>query len=362
MWRDFVPLPQQLESAYLEKRAYDFEISKTVALRQIAPMALMHLRESGICQFDIPEVLFDADFPGHYFRRIRTVSVTIPCIVGHYTGVNATLSLLNHSYRVLPNGATDANSYPQKPADGPDGPDNRFASSGIPVDSIAVSTAQGDAGVFELSFSSERYLPFEGAGAISSWKLELPQALRSFDYGAIADVLINIKYTSLDGGATLKVAASGSVGKFIQSVENLSLDQGLFAIFDLQAEFSSEWARASAGPTPGADPPSRSIALNNIADRLPFYTRGRMPTAQDVAVITETDLTADAYALQTSPNQDAVTFSQVPDDSLEEARLFRSEEQLACHLRAQGWRGSSSSRMVVLLSLYRRSGLLFVLL
>jgi hypothetical protein len=136
----------------------------------------------------------------------------------------------------------------------------------------------------------------------------------------------------------------------------------LFAIFDLQAEFSSEWARASAGPTPGADPPSRSIALNNIADRLPFYTRGRMPTAQDVAVITETDLTADAYALQTSPNQDAVTFSQVPDDSLEEARLFRSEEQLACHLRAQGWRGSSSSRMVVLLSLYRRSGLLFVLL
>jgi hypothetical protein len=33
----------------------------------------------------------------------------------------------------------------------------------------------GDAGMFELNFRDERYLPFEGAGAISEWRLEFLQ-------------------------------------------------------------------------------------------------------------------------------------------------------------------------------------------
>ena len=32
---------------------------------------------------------------------------------------------------------------------------------------IATSTAQSDAGVFEFNFRDERYMPFEGAGAVS---------------------------------------------------------------------------------------------------------------------------------------------------------------------------------------------------
>jgi hypothetical protein len=47
---------------------------------------------------------------------------------------------------------------------------------------IATSSAQNDAGVFEFSFRDERYMPFEGAGAISSWQLTLPKSFRSFDY------------------------------------------------------------------------------------------------------------------------------------------------------------------------------------
>jgi hypothetical protein len=39
---------------------------------------------------------------------------------------------------------------------------------------IATSTAQNDAGVFEFNFRDERYMPFEGAGAIST---------AVFDYG-----------------------------------------------------------------------------------------------------------------------------------------------------------------------------------
>ena len=49
----------------------------------------------------------------------------------------------------------------------------RFIENNIPVKAIAASNAQNDSGIFELNFRDERYLPFEGAGAISEWSLEL---------------------------------------------------------------------------------------------------------------------------------------------------------------------------------------------
>src|SRR5208282_3604778 len=61
---------------------------------------------------------------------------------------------------------------------------------------IATSTAQNDTGVFEFNFRDERYMPFEGAGAISSWKVELPSGFRQFDYQTISDVIVHISYTA----------------------------------------------------------------------------------------------------------------------------------------------------------------------
>lgn len=53
---------------------------------------------------------------------------------------------------------------------------------------IAASMGQNDAGVFEFSFRDERYMPFEGAGAISAWRIELSKEkdLRQFDYDTIS--------------------------------------------------------------------------------------------------------------------------------------------------------------------------------
>ena len=50
--------------------------------------------------------------------------------------------------------------------------------------------------MFEFNFRDERYMPFEGAGAISSWKVELPSGFRQFDYQTISDVIIHISYTA----------------------------------------------------------------------------------------------------------------------------------------------------------------------
>jgi len=74
-----------------------------------------------------------------------------------------------------------------------------------------VSNAQNDSGMFELNFRDERYLPFEGAGVISRWRIELPQTFRQFSYDTISDVVLHIKYTARDGGVPLREAAIGNL-------------------------------------------------------------------------------------------------------------------------------------------------------
>ncbi|MEG3918511.1 neuraminidase-like domain-containing protein [Microcoleus sp. T3_A4] len=278
---------KQLETAYQEKRGYDYEVTKHVSLRQINPMALIQLKEIGTCEFGLPEVLFDMDHPGHYMRRIKSVALTVPCVVGPYTSLNCTLRLLEHKFRTSAI-AKDKNDYLEKT----DETDDRFSTVNVPITSIAVSSGQNDSGVFELNFKDERYIPFEGAGVISKWRLELPKEFRQFDYNTISDAIVHIRYTALDGGDKLKKPANDSVMAYIKSVEELSRDEGLFAAFDLKHDFPNEWYKAMNLPAGSTE---RVLMLNNLNDRLPIFTKGRDPKqiqAIDVYLVTPTKLSA----------------------------------------------------------------------
>jgi hypothetical protein len=293
---------KQLEAAWQEKRGYDFEISKPISLRQVNPLALIELKEKGKCEFELPEVLFDMDYPGHYMRRIKTVSVSIPCIAGPYTTINATLRLLENKYRVS-SIAKDGRDYLEKTEE----TDERFATVNIPITSIAASTGQNDSGVFELTFKDERYMPFEGAGTISKWRLELPDDFRLFDYETITDVILQMRYTSLDGGDKLKNVAVASLKNYIKSVEELSQREGLFTIFDLKHDFPNEWYRATQIPPAGND---RIIPLNNLPDRLPVFTKSRQPDKIRVSdVIVMTTAAMQAATIKLVQNGDDNDFS-----------------------------------------------------
>jgi hypothetical protein len=257
---------KQLEAAYQEKRGYDYEVTKHISLRQIHPMELIQLKETGTCEFALPEILFDMDYPGHYMRRIKSVAITIPCVVGPYTSLNATLRLLEHKFRISAI-AKDKNDYLEKTEE----TDDRFSTVNIPITSIACSTGQNDSGVFELNFKDERYLPFEGAGAISKWRLELP-SFKQFDYDTISDAIVHIRYTAVEGGDKLKKPAAESVMAYIKSVEELSREEGLFAAFDLKHEFPSEWHKAMNPPTGSTE---RVIILDKLNERLPIFTKGK---------------------------------------------------------------------------------------
>ncbi len=175
---------QQMERAYIEQNKRDFEVTQSFSMALLNPSALLELKENGSCNFKIPEIAFDIFYPGQYKRLIKSVRVTIPCVTGPYTNISATLTLNN--------------SWIRKEAKDPDvEPQLMPSQSG----SIATSSAQNDGGLFELNFRDERYLPFEGTGAISTWGLELPDQLRLFNYDTISDVIMHMSYTArYDGG------------------------------------------------------------------------------------------------------------------------------------------------------------------
>jgi hypothetical protein len=225
---------RQMETAHLAANRRELEITKHVSLFQLDPMALLQLRATGACSFHVPEVWLALDFPGHYLRRIKAVSLTVPCVIGPYANVSATLSLLDSWTRT--------SAVPQDVAQ----PLNDLVDA--PQMAIATSTAMRDAGLFELRFDDARYLPFEGAGAAATWRLELPQTLRPFDYATISDVVMHLSYTARDGGPGLKAAVEADLVPALNALGAPGSSAGLpmRRLISLRHDFPDAWSQLMA--------------------------------------------------------------------------------------------------------------------
>lgn len=253
---------KRMEVAYLNQNARELEITKHVSLLLLDPTALVRLQETGECEFSIPEVLFDLDFPGHYFRRIKSVSVSVPCIAGPHTSLSSTLTLLSSKVRVRSTSANPDYTH-----------DQNFRQSSIPTQSIATSTGQNDSGMFELNFRDDRYLPFEGAGVIGKWRLAMPQTFRPFDYSTISDVILHVKYTARDGGGLLKTAARDVLIDAVNAIG--ANNSGFNRLFSLKQEFTTEWTRFMRASSTSS-PRSEEFAIS--LRRFPFLFTGRDKT------------------------------------------------------------------------------------
>jgi hypothetical protein len=226
---------KQMEKAYMDQNRREYEITKHISIAQLDPLAIIKLREKGICDFEVPEVLYDMDYPGHYFRRIKSVSISIPCIAGPYTSVSSKLSLLKSRYRKK---ADFQPPYPEKLGNNDD---DRFVYNLGSLQSIATSHGQNDSGVFELNFRDERYLPFEYAGAISTWRLELPTEVKQFDYNTISDVVIHVKYTAREGGSSLKDVANKAIKIQLEAIKQGLKQNGMHMALNMKHDLPNEW-------------------------------------------------------------------------------------------------------------------------
>jgi hypothetical protein len=250
---------RRLEAEYINQNKREFEITKHISLAQMAPLSLITLKQTGQCILSLPEWLFDMDYPGHYMRRIKNVSLSIPCIVGPYTGINCTLSILRNETRM--EDTLSGGSY------GKQEDDTRFKTMFGAISSIATSHAQYDSGMFELNFNDERYLPFEGAGVISEWQINLPLDNNYFDFASLSDVILHIRYTSRNGGGQLAIKANDDFQK--------NLPSSIARLFSLKHDFSEEWYKF-LNPVVTDDEQEFVANLNFKAEHYPFFVRGKV--------------------------------------------------------------------------------------
>ena len=251
---------KRMETSYLDNNKREYELTKHISLSMLDPLALIKLRATGVCDFDLPEVLYDMDHAGHYFRRIKSVSISLPCIAGPYTSVSAKLSLVNNRYRKNGNQDNAAATGYTEDADN----DERFVYNIGAIQSIAASSSQNDSGVFELNFRDERYLPFEGTGAISSWRLELPTEIMQYDYNTIADVVMHVKYTAREGGSGLKTLANNSLKDRLQIIKQQLSAEGLHIAINMKHEMPNEWQMLKK---------SSAVKIKIDKTRLPYFVQ-----------------------------------------------------------------------------------------
>ena len=216
----------RMEKAYLDTDNRGFEITKAVSLLEHDPVALLQLKSKGVCEFAFTEAFFDYDFPGHYGRQVKTIAVTFDA--GDGPTVMATLTQLSHKTLLEPD--PKAVKYLLDPKDQPP---LTIRSNWRTSQQIALSHVEEfetNNGLFELRFDDDRYLPFEGTGAVSTWRLELNGKKGSYNVNNLRDVIITLKYTAEQGGKPFADAVKGMLKPYTA-----------FQYFDIANDFPDAW-------------------------------------------------------------------------------------------------------------------------
>jgi hypothetical protein len=270
---------RRMEMAHHDLNQREYEITRHISLQQLNPMGLLQLRRTGRCTMSVPETLLDMDGPGHYFRRVKSIALSIPSVTGPYASVNCTLTLLKSSIRTTP--ILRDGVYVRENAD-----DSRFSDYFGSTQSIVTSSSQSDPGVFEPNLRDERYLPFEYAGAISEWQIELAgNPAKSepvqFDYATISDVVLHMRYTARAGGGLLRNGAMNSVKTAIELAEAF----GSTRLLSMRQEFPSEWAKFQAQTLANGERFELAVTLRD--EHYPFWSRGRLNSVPSMRVAAE---------------------------------------------------------------------------
>ncbi|WP_271589180.1 neuraminidase-like domain-containing protein [Bradyrhizobium sp. CCBAU 53415] len=264
-----------MEKAYFDQNRREQELVTRLSVRLDFPLAFLQLKVTGACEIEIPEWRLDREYPGHYLRRVKAVSLTIPCVAGPYTGVHCKLTLLSSATRVEPTlldveeccpgectcGCCERQRY-EVIKDDP-----RMVKRYGATEAIATSTGQNDSGLFELNFRDERYLPFEYAGAVSRWRIELPIETNAFDIDTVSDLIFQLSYTAREGGSPLRRASWAAASCMLPGA-------GL-RFFDWRQDFSDSWQRFKA-LVPVVEEPDCALTLRMSRSMFP-YLPGQRP-------------------------------------------------------------------------------------
>ncbi|QXI16725.1 Tc toxin subunit A-related protein [Pseudomonas hamedanensis] len=204
-----------LEQKYVQSRERRLELVKTISLRQLFEdsvdpqagisdwaQALQQLRETGVLEFKLTQLLFDRDYPGHFCRQISAVEIDLPVLTGPFEDVRATLLQISSMTATRP--TTQSVQYLHDP-------------SGVaPLDvlinlrsaqQIALSKGIADDGMTHIKPDEGLLNPFENTGVISRWRLTFPWPKKQPQAGmlqSLPDIIMRIRYTARAGELTFE--------------------------------------------------------------------------------------------------------------------------------------------------------------
>lgn len=187
----------RMEMAFMKQNVRRLEIVKTISLKDLDETQLAALQAGETCTINLLSKHFDADYPGHYQRLIKSVSLSLPLLLGPYQNVHATLRQTSNKTLMAPDiqGAEHLLTGERNAEE-----QNDNIRSNVQLNQqVALSQGLNDNGMFMLNFDDQRYLPFEGTGAISTWELEMPKDENNNINATLTDVIIEVRYTALAG-------------------------------------------------------------------------------------------------------------------------------------------------------------------
>jgi hypothetical protein len=285
----------EMESQYHAQNARPPAKTVNINLAALDPIALADLKSKGTCSFELPETFWDQHAPGLYHRRFASVAISVPAVVGSFSGVHGRLTIERATYRKDP-------TVPQPNGDGTDPylrqqDDPRFVTEyARPGDFILLSTGVRDTGVSGAEAREDRYGAFENLGVDSAWRLDISQRDNTFDLATISDVILHVEYTARDGGTTLQTAARSALA-------SASSAEGF--VVSLRQQFAREWQTI-------ADGASVAIDLQRPLSNLAWRRDGRLLGSLSVALL---------LRLTANPDAGVTTNGQVdlPTTSLSDA-------------------------------------------
>jgi len=192
--------------------------------------------------------------------------VSSPCEADEFTNLNCRLTLNASEVRVS---NVVGPGYAKEGAE-----DIRFIAQPGAGESIATSHGEYDNGLFALKFDDERFLPFEGAGAISSWDIHMPQEHNQFDFSTMTDFIMHVSYTAQEGGEPLGTAAKAQLDEILPGSGRL--------IVGLKYGFPAAW-EAFLKPSPSGSDQKLSFTLSK--EHYPFLGRSSSMTLTKAGLV-----------------------------------------------------------------------------
>lgn len=211
----------EMEMAYTQQNTRRLNITKTISLKSLVSNHLVKtdetplttwdevkaaLKDAKKLSFDFSHQFFDTDFPGHYARKIHSLSVTFPTLLPPYQNMRVLLEQTSNTLLVSPDIEAVKSLYTPT-----EKTDSESLIRNLRINQkIILSRGSDDSGEFpDDGFTGGQYHSFEHTGAVSHWRLSVPRPKNCPELlDNLNDIIIKLNYTAKSGDETFETAVN----------------------------------------------------------------------------------------------------------------------------------------------------------